>query len=217
MGSFTVFYAMIESDDHWESANLQDRLRQAHKEVNIENPPTQIAEYKATDNKQPKWLKVYEYKNNTDSSPEPSSAQTDILSQSTTSATLYNLVSSRQSPGIKLGLFQQDNIELVAVRMTLKNIEDAEVHFDRWYEEEHIDLLSKVPGWLRTRRFKTLNITMEDEVIYLALHEYRSDNGLGGEAHHAAMSTSLRDEVLNTYVKDKARRTYRLCDNLKSA
>ncbi|PAV22525.1 hypothetical protein PNOK_0248200 [Pyrrhoderma noxium] len=30
---------------------------------------------------------------------------------------------------------------------------DFEAEFDRWYNEEHIALLSKVPGWLRTRRF----------------------------------------------------------------
>ena len=25
--------------------------------------------------------------------------------------------------------------------------------FDRWYDEEHIPLLARVPGWVRSRRF----------------------------------------------------------------
>src|SRR6266568_1089900 len=47
---------------------------------------------------------------------------------------------------------------LVAVSLTLHSGKDKEEELARWYTEEHTPLLSKVPGWLRTRRFVTAKI-----------------------------------------------------------
>jgi hypothetical protein len=136
--------------------------------------------------------------------------EVEILSKVSFDRRVYGLVSTRDSSKLELEDMKPGDVELVAVTMTLKDVDYAEVEFDRWYEEEHIDLLSRVPGWFRTQRFKTSSIAVEKEVTYLALHEYTSSNGLGGKEHQAAMSTSWRDEIMTKYVKDKSRRTFRL-------
>jgi hypothetical protein len=113
---------------------------------------------------------------------------------------IYQFISSRQSTNLGPGPV------LVVVAMTLQDVPDAEVELDKWYEEEHISLLSKIPGWLRTRRYKPSAVPAAK--LYLALHEYEADNGLGGPEHKAAMATPWRDAVMEKYVENKYRRTF---------
>jgi len=67
----------------------------------------------------------------------------------------FDLVDEKQSEQFRLleevERDGQENV-LVAVSLTLHSGKDKE-ELARWYTEEHIPLLSKVPGWLRTRRF----------------------------------------------------------------
>jgi hypothetical protein len=94
--------------------------------------------------------------------------ETEILSKVSFDRDLYDLVSLREPSKVNIEEAQPGDVELVAVSMTLKNVENAEEKFDRWYEDEHIDLLSKIHGWLRTPRFKPSSIAQEKEVTYLA-------------------------------------------------
>jgi hypothetical protein len=65
-------------------------------------------------------------------------------------------------------------------------------------EEEHADLLAKVKGWIRTRRFILAegNNPKSPYVECLALHDYASDNRLVGPEHIYAMSTPWRNKVI---------------------
>ncbi|KAF2786211.1 hypothetical protein K505DRAFT_422566 [Melanomma pulvis-pyrius CBS 109.77] len=66
--------------------------------------------------------------------------------------------------------------------------------FDAWYRQEHLHLLSKCPGYRRSRRFKVVNATVLDKFErrepevpqYLALHEFDGEDfpmeALGGTA-----------------------------------
>ncbi|KXS99667.1 hypothetical protein AC578_9883 [Pseudocercospora eumusae] len=70
----------------------------------------------------------------------------------------------------------------------------------KWYEEEHIDMLSKIPGWIRTRTFKMLvggisGMPPSGQVECLAVHDYEAKNGLEGPEHQAARSTSWAAEI----------------------
>ncbi|ORY17232.1 Alpha/Beta hydrolase protein [Clohesyomyces aquaticus] len=80
----------------------------------------------------------------------------------------------------------------------------------RWYEEEHIPLLSKVPGWRRTRRFVTSSLEEDKEREWLALHEYAPLNGLGGEEFVKATTTEWTGRIYEDVVKEKKRRVYDL-------
>jgi len=58
--------------------------------------------------------------------------------------------------------------------------------FDKWYREEHISLLSRMPGFVRSRRYEIASATvlnqfqfrdtLEKAPRYLALHEFSSDD-----------------------------------------
>jgi pimeloyl-ACP methyl ester carboxylesterase len=99
---------------------------------------------------------------------------------------------------------------MVAVSVTVHPGEDKVEELNKWYTEEHIPMLSKVPGWLRTRRFVTSPLQGSDEVEYLALHEYATENGLGGPEFVAATSTKWGEEIRTNVMKEKRRRVYEL-------
>ncbi|KAG8624356.1 hypothetical protein KVT40_007423 [Elsinoe batatas] len=96
---------------------------------------------------------------------------------------------------------------MVHVAFTVKPDQDPE-EIGRWYEEEHTGMLQKVPGWRRTRRFKTSSIEKSAVTEYLALHEYAPRNGLGGPEFVAATTTPWAHKVNNEVIASKHRRVY---------
>jgi len=100
---------------------------------------------------------------------------------------------------------------IVVVSLSLHPSLDNVEELDRWYREEHVGMLSKVPGWLRTRRYMTSTFEKKpaEEVEYLALHEYALENGLGGKEFRAATSTPWNEKVWSVVVREK-RRTWEL-------
>ena len=84
----------------------------------------------------------------------------------------------------------------VSVEIPVKDLPE----FDRWYEEEHIQMLTRIPGWMRSRRFRLFDsVEQRDDpgglVQCLAIHEYHETNGLGGPEHKASMSTPWREKM----------------------
>ncbi|KAK2623745.1 hypothetical protein QTJ16_006926 [Diplocarpon rosae] len=99
---------------------------------------------------------------------------------------------------------------IVAVSLILNPGEEHVKEVEKWYQEEHVNMLSKVSGWLRSRRFVTSSIDTKAPIEYLALHEYKSENGLGGKEFQAAISTKWAQEIWSRSVKNQARRVYDL-------
>ncbi|THX95839.1 alpha/beta hydrolase [Aureobasidium pullulans] len=124
----------------------------------------------------------------------------------------YDLVSSRAVADFKklekIENYGRGNV-MVSVRLSLKQGKDGK-ELDKWYEEEHIDMLAKVKGWLRTRRYVTAAIDNKDEVEYMALHEYAPENGLGGDEFKAAVETPWAKDIMTNLVAEKVRREYEL-------
>jgi pimeloyl-ACP methyl ester carboxylesterase len=100
---------------------------------------------------------------------------------------------------------------MIAVFFTLKEGVDEE-ELAKWYREEHVGLLQKVPGWRRTRRFVTSYLDLQEgkKKEYLALHEYAPENGLGGEEFQKAISTEWTDRITREVVAERRRRVYAL-------
>jgi pimeloyl-ACP methyl ester carboxylesterase len=98
---------------------------------------------------------------------------------------------------------------LVAAKVTLHGKADKS-RYEEWFDKEHVPLLSKVPGWRRSRRFSYSVLNENHDVEVLGLHEYDDPNGLGSEAFLAATSTPWRREIFETAVKEKHRRVYEL-------
>ncbi|EEY19567.1 conserved hypothetical protein [Verticillium alfalfae VaMs.102] len=125
----------------------------------------------------------------------------------------FDVVSEKKAPSFRpieeLTDDEAEGIQLVVNETTLKSAE-SEAEYKKWFEEEHMGLLAKVPGWLRTRFMKTSTIENEGRTIYLSIHEYAKENGLGGPEHQASMSTKWRDDVAQNHIATKSRRTYSL-------
>ncbi|RAH46742.1 putative alpha/beta hydrolase [Aspergillus brunneoviolaceus CBS 621.78] len=97
---------------------------------------------------------------------------------------------------------------LVAVSTTLVDDADKEADYNRWYTEEHIPMLSRVPGWRCSRRFVTAAIDPKAPREYLTLHEYKATNGLGGPEHKAAMDTPWRTRIVTDTITSQRRRVF---------
>lgn len=146
--------------------------------------------------------------------PVKSKREAETMAQIKVDRKLYDLVESRQSEKFKVleevGNEGEKNV-VVAVFFTPR--EGGKVsaeEWDRWYREEHIEMLSKVPGWLRTRRHKTSSIDPKAPLELLVLHEYASQNGLGGPEFKAAISTEWAQKLLAPTEQDRKRRVYDL-------
>lgn len=86
----------------------------------------------------------------------------------------------------------------MSMRVSEADLED----FDKWYEEEHIDMITKVPGWLRTRRFRMVigglqGMPPAGQVECLAVHDFSSKAGLASPEMKAASDTPWRNKVVS--------------------
>lgn len=77
--------------------------------------------------------------------------------------------------------------------------EEGEEEFNKWYDEEHLDMVAKCPGWLRTRRYvlkdwRRFGVDAPKNpgtpAKYLAVYEWSSLDWMESEEHKAAISTS---------------------------
>ncbi|KAJ7033388.1 hypothetical protein C8F04DRAFT_1184096 [Mycena alexandri] len=82
--------------------------------------------------------------------------------------------------------------------------ERAEQTFNDWYTEEHIPMLSAVPGWRSSRRFQLISASTNPP-RYLALHEWHNRDAFGTPEFKAATNTSWRTRVVVEQVNKKER------------
>ncbi|TKX24350.1 hypothetical protein C1H76_3455 [Elsinoe australis] len=122
----------------------------------------------------------------------------------------FDLLDDRKVDGYqpveRIGGEEAGNV-MVHVAFTVKPDQDPE-EIGRWYDQEHTGMLQKVPGWRRTRRFKTASIENSTVTEWLALHEYAPQNGLGGPEFVAATTTPWAHKVNNEVIASKHRRVY---------
>ncbi|EHL01753.1 putative 3-oxoadipate enol-lactonase 2 [Glarea lozoyensis 74030] len=209
---------------------------QFHDWYNNEHGPTRLRldfcengfRYRASDlegekpsQSKPEWMAIYDITDMAELTketylrlrgpPVKTQREADTMAQIHVDRKLYEFIESRESKEFKrLELVENEGRGNVIVAVFLDVNEGMTDQLDRWYKEEHIDMLSKVPGWLRTRRFVTSSIDPKAPKEYLALHEYAPENGLGGPEFQAVTSTPWTQEIMTKVVKDKRRRVYDL-------
>lgn len=211
---------------------------QFHDWYNNEHGPTRLRlpfitngfRYRGTDvqagkgsDEKPEWMAIYDVADMEEltkdaylrlrNPPVKSQREVDTMKQIKVDRKLYDFIESRESKDFKKLEDVQNEGEgnvMVAVALDLQPGTDNKAELDKWYREEHIDLLSKVPGWLHTRRYVTSAIDPNAAVEYLALHEYAPKNGLDGSEFKAATTTKWNAEIMTNVVKEKRRRVYQL-------
>ncbi|KAK0388013.1 hypothetical protein NLU13_4257 [Sarocladium strictum] len=128
--------------------------------------------------------------------------------------TFYDLIHTRSAPNFvspeNLSNEEAEGLVATQVIITLKDAEGAADAYAKWFIEEHAVMLSKVPGWRRSRLYKTSYLEGATKAVFFAQHDYDKVNGLGGPEHKASMDTKWRTEVFDKYVADKARREFGL-------
>ena len=126
---------------------------------------------------------------------------------------MYDLVETKQTGDFKRledVKHEGERNVVLAVGMTIKQGKDMK-ELEKWYDEEHISLLAKVPGWRRSRRFLTSAVDDSGKMEHLALHDFAPNNGLGrSEEYKAATNTPWRDKVMQDLVDERSRRQYDL-------
>jgi pimeloyl-ACP methyl ester carboxylesterase len=180
--------------------------------------------YKAIDGLKPEWMAMYDtpdlenftrpaYTNLRTRSVQ-SQRETQIMPNIEIRRAFYSLESERS----KANFLSPESIEeigaphiLVAAKVTLHG-KSHQASYEEWFDKEHVPLLSKVPGWRRSRRlsYSALNEGHDSVVQILGLHEYDGQAGLESEEFHAATSTPWRKDIFRTAVKEKHRRVYEL-------
>ncbi|KAH8598352.1 Alpha/Beta hydrolase protein [Bisporella sp. PMI_857] len=209
---------------------------QFHDWYNNEHGPTRLRlsfvqngfRYRATDlseadTDKPEWMAVYDITDMAELTkdeylrlrgpPAKTQREADVMKQIKVDRKLYDLVQGWQSKDFsRLEDVAKEGTgnALVAVTMVLSPEAGKKEELDKWYRDEHVQLLSKVPGWLRTRRYVTSSIDPEAAIEYLTLHEYAPKNGLNGEEFLAAVDTPWRTKIMQDVVAEKRRRTYDL-------
>ena len=186
--------------------------------------------YKATDGDLLEWMAIYDVTDmkylledvytSLRKEPKQSQRERDTMKQIKVNRKFYDLLNEVKKPDFKEleqveyeGSNEAETV-IMAVLFKLKGESEEGKELGRWYDEEHIPLLSKVPGWRRSRRFVTSNIepvSDPKETEYLALHEYDPINGLDTSAEFKhATNTPWRTKIFDTIVANEARRTYSL-------
>ncbi|KAH8831067.1 hypothetical protein DL96DRAFT_1811994 [Flagelloscypha sp. PMI_526] len=101
---------------------------------------------------------------------------------------------------------------LFVVQIELKDSEEGRQEFHQWYEEEHIPLVSNVPGFIRARRVKLESFTgtTEKPNTFVTLYELESPAYMKQPGALAAMATPWFIEVGEKWVIGKVRGLYAL-------
>ncbi|KHN98345.1 Dimeric alpha-beta barrel [Metarhizium album ARSEF 1941] len=206
-------------------------LSQFHEWYNNEHGPTRLRlpqifsngfRYKATSHEQPAFMAVYhvtamkhlETETYTALRANRSNREANIIGQVDVNRYFFDLLYTKQSshftPIEHLTDEEAEGLVAVAVEINVSEADGAGDQYQQWFVQEHAELIAKVPGWLRSRLFRTSSLGDAGKAVYLCLFDYEKQNGLGGAAHAASMDTPWRTEVFGKYVASKKRQTWSL-------
>ncbi|KAI0401537.1 Alpha/Beta hydrolase protein [Xylaria palmicola] len=206
-------------------------LEQFDEWYNNEHGPTRLKlpqifanglRYRAADDQEPAFLAAYdvtsmshlETETYTSLRANRSPREAETIGQVDVKRYFWDRVLSKESPLFvpieQLTDDEAEGLTLVAVQLTPKDAEGSAEAIQKWYGEEHMGMLSQVPGWLRSRLFRVSSLEKGEPTRFLALHDYAKTNGLGGAEYQAAISTPRTKELYARYATMTSRRVYSL-------
>ncbi|KAI9665907.1 MAG: hypothetical protein M1821_003842 [Bathelium mastoideum] len=220
-----ILYVKMQPAASLPANQFHDWYNNEHGPLRVRLPYCQNGfRYRAADGQEPEWMAVYDFGNTADLASEESytklrlpgvasQREFDVKSHVSIDRRMYDLVETKQSPDFKrledVNSVGEENV-CFAIGFTIKPGKDVK-ELEKWYSEEHIPLLAKVPGWRRSRRFLTSAVEDSGKTEHLALHDYAPQNGVGtSEEYKAATNTPWREQVMRDLVDEKTRRQYNL-------
>ncbi|KAL4937374.1 hypothetical protein BDV06DRAFT_215946 [Aspergillus oleicola] len=177
--------------------------------------------YRAVDGKEPEWIALYDVTDMAELTRETylslrgdgikTPREKATMAQIDVGRKLYDLLQDEKA-GDFTPLEDQKDADaaghvLISNTSTLPVDTAKEDDLKAWYKEEHIPMLSRVPGWRRSRLFVTASIDPNATREFVALHEFAPRNGLGGAEHKASTETPWRNRIAET-LTSKTRREY---------
>ncbi|KAM3071785.1 hypothetical protein ACMFMG_009644 [Clarireedia jacksonii] len=225
-----VLYVTMQPQEGLPSAQFHDWYNNEHGPLRLRLPFVSNGfRYRATDitssspasASHPEWMAVYDVTDmsamNTDTylrlrGPEvKTEREKQTMAQIKVDRKLFDYIGGREIDGYRkveeIG-YEERN---VIVATTTEVHAEMEEEYNRWLDEEHISMLSKIPGWRRSRRFVTSSILGGKEgKEYLIIHEFAPDNGLGGSEDQAVRSTEWSKKMAEKAVKSNKFRKYEL-------
>ena len=224
-----VLYALTTPHEDQSDSDFNDWYDNVHAPSRAGCPGVHhVSRWIATDDKTPSWLATYEL-------DDVSALQTDAYKRarendgddestmfSDLSRRVYRILSDKRADGYATycGSGQARAMTHVALQPDKTGSEMGDEEFNRWYEEEHVPLLSKCPGWLRSTRWELVDEmdprTGEkhtDQVAkFLACHEWEDADAVytSPEFEHA-VTTPWRTKVMaRVDPKTEERRLFQL-------
>ncbi|KAJ7196024.1 hypothetical protein GGX14DRAFT_473969 [Mycena pura] len=92
--------------------------------------------------------------------------------------------------------------------VTIEIAPENEDDFNRWYSEEHMAMIARIPGWKRGRRYKLLQTQPQGVTpvaTYLALHELDNENFEQTAEIEQARSTEWSKRVFKRVIRRDVR------------
>ncbi|OJJ57687.1 hypothetical protein ASPSYDRAFT_153846 [Aspergillus sydowii CBS 593.65] len=204
------------------AAQFHDWYNSEHGPLRLRLPfVTNGFRYRAVDDVDPEWVALYDITDMDELTRETYLALREdgiktprekaTMAQIAVDRKLYDLLQDEKAADFQPLEDQPDtsvagNV-LISNTSTVPADPAKEDDLKRWYKEEHIPMLARVPGWRRSRLFTTASIDPNARKEFVALHEFAAQNGLGGAEHKAAMDTPWRNRIAET-LTSKTRRVY---------
>lgn len=191
-----LLYVTMQPKGSLPDAQFHDWYNSEHGPLRLRLPfITNGFRFRATDGEQPEYVALYDITDMDELTRKTYlDLRTDLIKTEREKKTmaqidvgrlLYDLVEERRIPNYRPLESQADDSPetrgsvMIAVTTTTHDDPQKQAEHDRWYREEHFDMLSRVPGWRRSRLFVTAAIDSQAPRETLALHEYAPVNGLG--------------------------------------
>ncbi|CAM1509658.1 Fc.00g033970.m01.CDS01 [Cosmosporella sp. VM-42] len=186
------------------------------------------ARFKAGDSRLPEWFAVYELESVDVLESEPYKAQWALQTEwekqmladlTSLDRRVYKFLSRKTARDYDARAKEGHIFQYVGLDPS-ESLRSPELY--QWYAEEHVPLLSSVPGWLRSTRWELVDAKgmagsranqNEGKVPqFLAIHEWESAVSFENPDFKTAISTEWRNSILESQNKDKEeRRTWELC------
>ncbi|KAF3390141.1 hypothetical protein DPV78_011478 [Talaromyces pinophilus] len=162
--------------------------------------------YSALDEQKPEHLVVYEFSDSSDINLAQILKNAESKNFDSVELRVYTLYSEKTSPKHTHANVAGDNGERVFRTLALQPGPNLPVQdYNDWYEQEHIPLLSVVPGWLKSTRWVLKEAAssshakgQEEKKLshFLAIHEWESMASFKTEEFMQATNTPWRNRII---------------------